>query len=220
MMRLPFSGKAIVAQVIALMLLAIQAYAEDASLAPPAAQAQTSPVKVPDAGHKPVVKMLKNRKPQWQELSTQQQLILAPLASEWDQFSETRKEKWLVISNKYVAMPPSEQQRMQERMRDWIKLTPKQRQVVRKNYAQTRKMTPAQKYAQWEKYQHLSEDQKKKLAETKITKTVPPLHHKQEKAGRTARLASPTPPALSKTVSPLPPTSATPTTPVIESEQK
>jgi hypothetical protein len=61
-------------------------------------------------------------------------------------------------------MTPDEQQRVQERMREWVKLTPEQRRIVRENYARAKKLEPAQKTAQWEQYQQLPEEQKLKLA--------------------------------------------------------
>jgi hypothetical protein len=103
-------------------------------------------------------------KPGWTSLSPAQRQALAPLALEWDQLELFRKQKWLEIANRFPAMKPEEQQRMQERMRDWTRLTPEQRRVVRENYARSTRIDPGQKSAQWEQYQQLPEDQKKKLA--------------------------------------------------------
>lgn len=131
-------------------------------------------------------------KPLWTDLTPAQQQALAPLASEWDKLDSFRKNKWLAIGNKYAAMKPDEQQRLQERMREWAKLTPEQRRIARESYARAKKLNPDQKSAQWEQYQQLPEDQKKKLAanaaskkqvatlpsptmQGKDSKTVPPI---------------------------------------------
>lgn len=129
-------------------------------------------------------------KPLWSELSPAQQTALAPLASEWNQLDAFRKSKWLTISNKFATMKPDEQQRIQERMRDWVASTPEQRRIARESYSRTKKLKPDQKSAHWEKYQQLPEDRKKKLAEgatakkpvatlprptTQAKSTIPPI---------------------------------------------
>lgn len=123
-------------------------------------------------------------KPLWTELTPAQQQALAPLAVEWDKVDALRKKKWLEIGNKFASMKPDEQQRMQERMREWIKLTPEQRRVARESYARTKKLNADQKSAQWQQYQQLPEDQKKKLAaadaEKKQVANLPTAHSKNK----------------------------------------
>jgi hypothetical protein len=76
-----------------------------------------------------------------------------------------KKQKWLEISNRYATMKPDEQQRVHERMRNWaVELTPEQRRVARENFATTKKIDPSKKSAQWEQYQALPEEEKKRLA--------------------------------------------------------
>jgi hypothetical protein len=103
-------------------------------------------------------------KPLWHELSRPQQVALEPLAVEWDKMEGVRKQKWLEIANRFSSMKVDEQQRVHERMRDWIKMTPEERRVVRENYTRTKKIDPGKKSAKWEQYQQLPEEQKKKLA--------------------------------------------------------
>lgn len=106
----------------------------------------------------------KSTKPLWVELSAQQKLAIAPLSPEWDRMDETQKKKWLKIANKYPAMKPDEQARVQERIRAWVKLSPEQRMQARENFARTTQIKPEQKSAQWQQYQQLSDEQKKQLA--------------------------------------------------------
>jgi hypothetical protein len=54
--------------------------------------------------------------------------------------SELQKEKWLEIGKRYAKMKPEEQQRLHERMRDWVKLTPAERSAARTNYARAKKL--------------------------------------------------------------------------------
>ena len=103
-------------------------------------------------------------KPLWKELSRPQQVALEPLTGEWDAMDTVRKAKWLEIANRYGSMKPDEQQRLHKRMRDWLKLTPEERRVARENYTLTKQLGKSDKSAQWEQYQQLPEEQKRKLA--------------------------------------------------------
>lgn len=103
-------------------------------------------------------------KPAWNELTPAQQAALNPLMGEWDRMEAVRKQKWLEIASRFSSMQPTEQQRMHERMRDWVKLTPEQRKVARENYARVMKIDKDERSAKWEQYQQLPEEQKQKLA--------------------------------------------------------
>ncbi|WP_317204611.1 DUF3106 domain-containing protein [Janthinobacterium sp.] len=184
-------------------------------------------------------------KPLWAELTHSQQEALQPLgAAEWDQLDSLRKHKWLDIANRYSSMKPDEQQRVHERMRDWVKLTPEQRRVARENYTRSKKIEPGQKSAQWEQYQQLPEDEKRRLANAATlaaarkqlanlpnasqsqAKSIPPI-----KAGVVMPPASPTvttPPAIVPAAPPAPgpaaagalPFTATPANPAASSNVK
>ena len=104
-------------------------------------------------------------KPVWNQLSPAQQLALDPLRAEWDPMEGVRKQKWLELANRYAAMKPEEQQRVHERMREWVRLTPAQRKVARDNYSQAKTISPNEKSATWESYKQLPDAQKQKLAE-------------------------------------------------------
>lgn len=103
-------------------------------------------------------------KPLWRALTSAQKLALQPLQAEWDQMDGVRKQKWLQLANRFASLKPEEQQRVHERMREWVKLTPEQRELARETYARARKIAPDQKTASWQSYQQLPEEQKKKLA--------------------------------------------------------
>jgi Protein of unknown function (DUF3106) len=147
--------------------------APEAGNAPPAAaNAAPHPDKPAAAGtHKT------GDKPLWRSLTPAQQVALQPLQGEWDQMDSVRKQKWLELANRFASMKPEEQQRVHERMREWVKLTPAQRELARETYARARKIAPEQKTASWASYQQLPEEQKKKLAASaagrKSTPVVP-----------------------------------------------
>lgn len=103
-------------------------------------------------------------KPLWKELDRAQQVALEPLQSEWDAMEGVRKQQWLDIANRFGSMKADEQQRMHERMRAWLKMTPEERRLVRENYTMTKKLDKSAKSVQWEQYQQLPEEEKRRLA--------------------------------------------------------
>lgn len=145
-------------------------------------------------------------RPLWTELTPAQQQALAPLASEWNQLDAFRKNKWLAIGNKFAGMKPDEQQRVQERMRDWVALTPEQRRVARESYARAKKLNPDQKSAHWEQYQQLPEEQKKKLAAGAAAKkpvaTLPPPASQGRNSKTIPPIKSAPKPVLERSVTP------------------
>jgi hypothetical protein len=148
----------------------------------PAPQAPAKPAGAKAAARKPDNKLA------WTSLSAPQQQALAPLSGEWAKMSDLQKEKWLVISKKYAQMKPEEQQRLHDRMRDWVKLTPAQRSAARTNYARAKKLDAEEKTEQWNKYQQLSAEKKKKLAQAKLPKRVAKLPSAPGNAAPTIQL--------------------------------
>jgi len=106
----------------------------------------------------------------WSALTGAQQQALAPLSADWSRLDSAHKKKWLAIGNKFPSMKPEERIRIQNRMREWIKLSPQQRRIARENYWRAKKIAPDQKSAHWQEYQQLSEEQKKALAATAANK--------------------------------------------------
>jgi hypothetical protein len=115
------------------------------------------------------------------------------MASEWDKLNATQKKKWLAISSKFASLKPDQQLRLQNRMRDWAKLTPEQRRVARESYSRAKKLNPSEKTAEWQQYQQLSEEQKKKLAADAATKkrvaNLPPASQTKGKVTPPPKLA-------------------------------
>lgn len=139
----------------------------------------------------------------WTELSPAQQQALAPLAAEWDKIDDVRKKKWLEIGDKYASMKPDEQQRLQERMREWAKLTPEQRRIARESYVRAKKLNRDQRTAKWQEYQQLPEEQKKKLAADAANKKhVANLPAPKSKAKTVPPIKSTPAPALQQSITP------------------
>lgn len=106
----------------------------------------------------------KPTRPGWKELTLEQKQALQPLASHWETLPEDRKRKWLALSKNYLTMPPAEQAKLHSRMRDWVLLSQQQRTQARLNFAETKQLTPEQKSSQWQAYQQLSAEEKRRLA--------------------------------------------------------
>ena len=82
------------------------------------------------------------KQPDWAQLTPAQQQILAPLASDWNNFDAIQRKKWLLTAKRYPKMKPEQQQRLQAQMRRWAELTPEQRRVARENYKKLAKQPP------------------------------------------------------------------------------
>lgn len=128
--------------------------------------------------------------PSWSALTPTQKSILAPLSSDWDQMENIRRKKWLGIADRYHHLKPDEQQRLQERMREWAKLTPEQRAKVRGTFKDFNQLPAEQKQVvkqKWEAYSNLPTEEKQRIRET----------------SRSAKLLTP-PPAVEEPPPPVP----------------
>ena len=107
-------------------------------------------------------------KPEWKDLAATAQVALKPLQPSWQTMSPAQKRKWIELSKNYAALAPAEQGKLHARMTDWSSLSPQQRAQARLNFAENRAMTdgltPEQRKVQWEAYQLLSPEEKRKLA--------------------------------------------------------
>ncbi len=136
-------------------LMASLAWAQNASPAPAAAAAPA--------------KSAPTTQPLWKELSSPQQTALRPLAANWDTMALGQKRKWISVAKDYDKLPPAQQTNLRTRMTEWVSLSPQQRANARQNFAQHKELTdgltPEQRKAQWQAYQQLSPEEKRKLAD-------------------------------------------------------
>ncbi len=110
------------------------------------------------------------KQPDWSQLTSEQQQILTPLASDWNAFDERIRKKWLLLAKRYPKMQPEEQQRLQTQMKDWAKLTPEQRAIARENYKKLAKQPPEKREVVKQKWQ---EHQLRKQAPSKSAPPAP-----------------------------------------------
>ena len=102
--------------------------------------------------------------PGWTSLTPGQRLALAPLERDWPAIEEPRKTKWLELAQHFHKLPPEEQQRVQQRMTEWARLSPAQRGRARLNFQESKQFTAQEKQEHWQSYQALSSEQRKALA--------------------------------------------------------
>lgn len=108
----------------------------------------------------------------WASLDAAQQRALGPLAQSWGTLSEGQRRKWIAIAKNYPSLSAVDQEKMHSRMVEWAALTPKDRELARLNFAQTKGVSKTDRAADWEAYQALSPEEKKKLASAAVTKPV------------------------------------------------
>jgi len=152
--------------------------AQAPALAPPAAATATSTPMPPTAqgavhkGGAPVTPPLPPpiAEPAWSKLNAAQREALEPLSGLWDSMSEARKRKWLAVAVTVPTLAASEREKMHERMEEWARLSRNQRELARLNFTQSKNLRKTNRAADWEAYQALSPDQRKRLAES--------AHHK------------------------------------------
>jgi hypothetical protein len=108
--------------------------------------------------------------PLWKDLSPAEQTALRPLAANWDSMGLGQKRKWQSVAKDFDKLPPDQRTKMHARMTDWTALSTQQRADARQNFAQNRELTdgltPEQRKVQWQAYQQLSPEEKRKLAES------------------------------------------------------
>lgn len=158
--------------------------------------------------------------PKWAQLNSEQQTVLAPLANDWDGFTDFRKKKWIGIAKRYPSMRPEEQQNLQRRMRAWSSLTQEQRRRARETFKTIDKLPVEKKLTvrqKWEEYQKLPEAEKRKLAEQGSRPPPAPALRAPRGSGKnTARPApatSPGSPATSPATAPAAASAAAPASP-------
>jgi hypothetical protein len=97
-------------------------------------------------------------------MSPGQREALKPLERDWPSIDADRKKKWLAIAAKFPSMTPEERTRIQTRMTEWAKMSPQERGVARQQFQAAKRVAPQDRPSQWEAYQALPVDQKRRLA--------------------------------------------------------
>jgi hypothetical protein len=126
-----------------------------ACLLPSLSLAQAAPVqKTADDG----------KGPGWSTLSEAQRRSLTPLAADWASLPADSRRKWVEVATRLPSMAPEQQQRVQQRMNEWARMSPAERGQARLNFQQSKSLPGQDKQASWEAYQALPSQQREELA--------------------------------------------------------
>ncbi|MBT9494759.1 MAG: DUF3106 domain-containing protein [Paucibacter sp.] len=123
--------------------------------------------------------------PTWVGLTQAQKALLQPLQQDWDGLDEVRKSQWLEVATRFSGLPAQEQSRVQERMREWARLSPVERQQARVTFQGAKKITADERQAKWEAYQALPQEQRQQLAD----KAAKKLQNQSSKSATSASRA-------------------------------
>lgn len=92
----------------------------------------------------------------------------------WETLGPERKRKWLDVAAKYPKLTPDAQQRLQQRMGEFARLSPEQRITARENFRRAYELPADKRQEQLQRYQELPEDKKRALAERAAKKQTQP----------------------------------------------
>lgn len=118
------------------------------------------------SGKAGTTKTAPSSRPYWRDLTAEQQQTLGPLAACWDGLQDLQKRKWLVIARNQGKLSPAERAVQHSRMTEWAGLSRQQREQARFNFDEVKQVPAAERKAKWEAYQALSEEEKRRLAES------------------------------------------------------
>jgi hypothetical protein len=119
----------------------------------------------PASGKAPARGVVAESGPAWASLTPAHQAALAPLKPQWSSIDAVRKSKWLVVAQRFPALPLEERQRVQARMSEWVSMSPADRGRARQNFQELRNLPHEDIQALWEAYRALPEEQKQQLAQ-------------------------------------------------------
>lgn len=137
----------------------------------------------PAAQPKPVVAV--KLAPTWGQLSPYERQVLAPLAAEWDKFSDLQRHNLVGVAKRYPTLSREEQARVQVRLTDWARLTPQQRDLARKNFQVINQLPPEQRKEVKRKLQQ------RKPPAVSTTPEPPPVETNPHEGEETVRSVSP-----------------------------
>lgn len=103
--------------------------------------------------------------PAWSSLDADQRNLLAPFAGEWDGWLDGERRAWLALAARFPAMPPAEQLRARERIRQWAQLDPEARRTARANFHMTRRIPEHERIERWQRYRSMTPEQRSVLRE-------------------------------------------------------
>jgi len=157
------------------LALLLSAAASEAALAQAEAASAPETVASGTAPAKPVAQASKpalNAGGRWLGLAPSYQRVLAPLQRDWDSLDPASQGKWLEVAGRYGTLPAEEQQRIQQRMSEWARMTPAERQQARFGFKGVQQIKADDRQAKWEAYQSLPPERRQELADKAAMKVA------------------------------------------------
>ncbi len=139
----------------AALFIGLMASAVSVAQTPPPAPAQAAKAAKPAPAFRPA----------WSELTAAQRDALSPLAGMWETIPTDRKRKWLEVAANYPKLTPDAQQRVQQRMGEFARLSPEQRVTARENFRRAYELPSDERQEKLQRYQQLPDEKKRALAE-------------------------------------------------------
>lgn len=110
----------------------------------------------------------------WAALTVQQQIALDPLKRDWQSIDPVRQQKWLDVAARFGNLSVTEQERVQQRMGEWARMTPDERSRGRLNFQESRQIGAEERQSRWEAYKALPADRRRELARQATQPTTTP----------------------------------------------
>jgi hypothetical protein len=162
------------------------------------AMAQPVPASTPAAAAAPAAE----RSSSWTSLTPAQRTTLAPLEHEWGNIDPLRQRKWLEIALRCPRLSVEEQERVQQRMAEWARMTPQERGRARVQFQETRQLSAQERQAGWEAYQALPAEEKRELAQRAVPATPRIAASATEASAKSSIVRIPAGPPVLKPVGP------------------
>lgn len=115
--------------------------------------------------------------PTWDDLSEQQQAILAPFAPEWNTWPMAEKRSWLAFADRMQSLPEAQRRRAHRRILEWANMSPEERRIARINYQNSRRHPMPERVREWEQYRALSWSQRQALREAEAAEREAAARH-------------------------------------------
>lgn len=131
---------------------------------------------VADATSAPRASLLPLVQPLWSDLTAAQQAVLEPFEAQWNGWSAAEKRGWLKLADRVPKMSDEQRERVDERIREWARLTPEQRRLARQNYRLAKRLEPDERQARWERYREMTPEQRAVLRTSGTTSNTAARH--------------------------------------------
>lgn len=138
----------------------------------------------------------------WKSLSASQARVLAPLAPVWASLDDEQQRRWIELAARYPRFSSHDQRLMQERMTEWAAMGAAERRRARVQFQQASALSAQERQAQWEAYQALPADERKRLVDQARRRGTPVHADPPAPVGGKSTVVDPLPAVTERAVAP------------------